>query len=155
MYAYEIIKYIPKSKIKRNHDLLNNWKVFTSKMNGGAGTILDGKPVAILGRTFVMGPNCICSNALISVGNFRLRNNAINLDKYMKTRFFRFMLGIMKISQVLTSNIYKYIPQQNFSEESDIDWSKSISEIDDNLYTKYGLDEKEIEFIETHVKPME
>lgn len=155
MCAYEIIKYIPKSKIKRNHDLLNNWKVFTSKMNGGAGTILDGKPVAILGRTFVMGPNCICSNALISVGNFRLRNNAINLDKYMKTRFFRFMLGIMKISQVLTSNIYKYIPQQNFSEESDIDWSKSISEIDDNLYTKYGLDEKEIEFIETHVKPME
>jgi len=154
MCAYEISKFISITKIKRNKDLSSNWKVFTSKMNGGAGTLLDGKQVAILGRTFVMGPSSICSNALISVGNFIQRAQADNLDRYMKTKFFRVMLGIMKISQVLTSNIYKYVPQQDFTKKSDIDWSKPTTDIDKQLYKKYNLDENEIKFIEDHVKPM-
>ncbi len=36
----------------------------------------------------------------------------------------------------------------------DINWSLSIAEIDQQLYRKYGLDEKEIAFIESHVKEM-
>ena len=46
------------------------------------------------------------------------------------------------------------IPLQDFSSTSDIDWSKSVHEIDLQLYQKYGLSEEEIEFIETHVKEM-
>ena len=46
------------------------------------------------------------------------------------------------------------IPLQDFTPASDIDWSKSIPEIDQQLYAKYVLDAEEIEFIETHVKPM-
>lgn len=153
--AYENMKYISDDKIKRNKALSNNWKVFTSKMNGGAGTLLGGKQVAILGRTFLMGPGSICSNALIAVGNYTQRSQAENLNRYMKTKFFRFMLGIMKISQVLTSNIYKYVPQQDFTKNSDIDWIKRISDIDKQLYTKYKLNADEINFIETHVKTMD
>ena len=44
---------------------------------------------------------------------------------------------------------------QDFTASSDIDWSKSISEIDQQLYAKYGLDADEIAFIEDNVKPME
>ena len=64
------------------------------------------------------------------------------------------MLGVLKITQDNNPEKWKYVPLQDFTENSDIDWSKSIPEIDQQLYKKYGLDENEIEFIETHVKPM-
>ena len=131
------------------------WKVFTSKMNGGAGTLLDGKAVHILGRAFVAGPKFICSNALLALGEFDDKIQAENLEKYMRTKFFRFMLGIKKISQVLTSNVYKYVPIQDFTDKSDVDWEKSIEEIDQQLYTKYGLTEEEKSFIKKMIKPME
>lgn len=47
------------------------------------------------------------------------------------------------------------VPLQDFTTSSDIDWSKSIAEIDRQLYAKYGLDENEINFIETKVKEMQ
>ena len=64
------------------------------------------------------------------------------------------MLGVLKITQDNNPEKWKYVPLQDFTENSDIDWSKSIPEIDQQLYKKYGLDENEIEFIETHVKAM-
>lgn len=80
--------------------------------------------------------------------------DALNLDSYLKCKFTRAMLGILKITQDCPAPKWKYVPLQNFTTSSDIDWSKSIHEIDLQLYRKYGLDEKEIEFIETHVKEM-
>ena len=50
--------------------------------------------------------------------------------------------------------VWRFIPKQDFTPNSDIDWTQSIADIDRQLYAKYGLDEKEIEFIETHVKEM-
>ncbi len=155
MCAYGEIKYISSDEITRNKELSKHWKVFTSKMNGGAGTLLDEKIVAILGRTFVMGPNSICSNTLIVVGDFDSQIEAGNLNKYMNTKFFRFMLGIKKIAQVLTSNIYSFVPQQNFCSNSDIDWAKTIPEIDAQLYDKYDLVQDEIDYIESKIKSAE
>ena len=65
------------------------------------------------------------------------------------------MLGILKITQHNPISTWKYVPLQDFSSSSDIDWSKSIHEIDLQLYDKYGLNEEERNFIETHVKEME
>ena len=65
------------------------------------------------------------------------------------------MLGLLKVTQDNTPDKWKYVPLQDFTSDSDIDWSKSVAEIDRQLYAKYGLDENEIEFIETHVKEME
>jgi len=76
------------------------------------------------------------------------------LMKYVKCKFARTLLGILKVTQDNKKSVWKYVPLQDFTENSDIDWSKSIHEIDLQLYKKYGLDEKEIEFIETHVKEM-
>lgn len=64
------------------------------------------------------------------------------------------MLGILKITQDNTAVKWRFVPLQDFTQGSDIDWSKSIPEIDQQLYKKYGLDEKEIQFIESHVKEM-
>ena len=64
------------------------------------------------------------------------------------------MLGVLKVTQDNLPRTWSKIPLQDFTKKSDIDWSKSIAEIDQQLYKKYGLDKKEIDFIETHVKPM-
>ena len=64
------------------------------------------------------------------------------------------MLGILKVTQANTSDKWKYVPLQDFTSQSDIDWSQSVAEIDRQLYEKYGLADNEIEFIETHVKEM-
>ena len=65
------------------------------------------------------------------------------------------MLGVLKITQDNPAPKWKYVPLQDFTSMSDIDWSQSISDIDKQLYAKYGLDEEEINFIETHVKEMD
>ena len=65
------------------------------------------------------------------------------------------MLGVLKATQHTRKGTWKYVPIQNFSDNSDIDWSKSIAEIDQHLYKKYGLTQSEIDFIEKNVVPME
>lgn len=64
------------------------------------------------------------------------------------------MLGILKITQDNPRPKWKYVPLQDFTPSSDIDWSKSVVEIDRQLYAKYGLSDEEINFIESHVKEM-
>ena len=74
--------------------------------------------------------------------------------KFVKTKFCRALLGVLKITQDNNREAWRMIPNQDFTPASDINWSKSIPEIDRQLYAKYGLDAAEIEFIETHVKEM-
>ena len=91
----------------------------------------------------------------LSFGAFNTEYEANSCFKYIKTKFARVMLGILKVTQDNKAGTWRYVPLQDFTSNSDIDWSKSIHEIDLQLYKKYGLDDKEIEFIETHVKEME
>lgn len=84
-----------------------------------------------------------------------MREEAENLMKYIKSKFVRTMLGTLKTTQSNKKDTWRYVPLQNFTPQSDIDWSKSIAEIDQQLYKKYGLNEKEIAFIETKVRAME
>ena len=62
---------------------------------------------------------------------------------------------VLKVTQHNPRSTWKYVPLQDFTSNSDIDWSKSIAEIDQQLYAKYGLSDEEIQFIEENVQPME
>ena len=75
--------------------------------------------------------------------------------KYIKTKFCRALLFVLKVTQDNLPSVWRCIPKQNFTNNSDIDWSKSISEIDRQLYAKYSFTKEEIDFLETRVKPME
>jgi len=111
------------------------------------------------GETFatpvIKEPSIGHTQTFISIGNFDNRIQAENLLHYVKTKFARAMLGILKATQANSRPKWKWVPMQNFTNESDIDWSKNISEIDQQLYKKYNLNEKEVELIENKVKPME
>ena len=63
-------------------------------------------------------------------------------------------MGVKKVTQDNPKGVWNMIPIQNFTPGSDIDWTKSIADIDCQLYIKYGLDDNEVAFIESHVKEM-
>lgn len=95
------------------------------------------------------------TQSFIGIGLFDSKLEALACLKYIKGKFSRVMLGTLKITQNNSSpEIWSNVPLQDFTDKSDIDWSKSIHEIDLQLYKKYGLDENEIAFIESHVKEM-
>ena len=152
--AYGEIAYIDSCHVKRNKDLILKWKVFISKMNGGAGVLADNKKVSIIGKSYIGEPSSICSGALISLGNFNTKEEALNLQKYLKTKFLRLLVGIMKSSQALYQNVYQFVPLQDFTANSDIDWNTSIKDIDAQLYKKYNFSDEEIEYIESKIKEM-
>ena len=153
--AHEKIRYIEREKIIKNNDLIDKWKVFISKSNGNAGTLNIGQQVAIIGKPYLGEPNSICTDSLFPIGGYNNKNEALNLQKYMNTKFFRFIVGLLKSSNNICQNVYQLVPLQNFTNNSDIDWTKSISEIDKQLYSKYGLSEDEIAYIESMIRPME
>ena len=77
-----------------------------------------------------------------------------NCLKYIKTKFARAMLNVLKVDQHNEKDTWKKVPLQDFTAQSDIDWTKSVADIDRQLYQKYGLTQQEIDFIETKVKEM-
>lgn len=91
---------------------------------------------------------------MIGIGLFLDESKCINLSKYLMTKFAGFMHSIAKASQDATAKTYRFILVQDFTNKSDISWSKSISKLDKQLYKKYCLSNEEIQFIEEKIKPM-
>lgn len=99
-------------------------------------------------------PNIGHTQSFVSIGEFNTENEMINAKKYLKTKLCRCLLSILRKTPDIPPYKWKYVPLQDFTDHSDIDWSKPIPEIDQQLYRKYGLSDEEIDFIETHVKEM-
>ncbi|MDE5609860.1 MAG: Eco57I restriction-modification methylase domain-containing protein [Bacteroidales bacterium] len=137
----------------KGNEILKTWKVFMSKADGAAGQLGNPIPARIIGQG-VVGDTCtICTETFLAIAPFNSEIEANNVIKYCRTKFFRFMVGIRKLKN-MTRDTYKFVPMQNFTESSDIDWNKSVSEIDTQLYAKYNLTDEEITFIESMIKPM-
>lgn len=139
--------------IPKNKKTVDLHKVF---IPAGAGT---GTDMQVLGTPFYGEPGSVCSQTYLVIGYDEIRHKfsrveCLNIIKYIKTSFFRFLVSMLKNTQNGPRGVYKLVPLQNFTNKSDIDWSKSIPEIDQQLYTKYGLDKTETDFIEKNVKPM-
>jgi site-specific DNA-methyltransferase (adenine-specific) len=141
-------RFVDRKHINKNLDWIDKYKIYIPKAIGGGDMSKDQlKPI-------MAGFNTCCTETYLVVGPFENKIETQNAYTYMKTKFFHFMLGLKKISQDTTSKVYQFVPLQNFTSDSDIDWSKSIKEIDQQLYTKYGLSSDEIDFIESKIKPM-
>ena len=147
-----VYKYIPK-KFLDKHKNLDKYKVFLPSSNG-SGAIGEVLSTPLIGEPLIGEPLIGITQTFISFGSFETRKEAEAMLKYVKTKFARVLLGILKITQGNKKSVWKFVPLQNFTTASDIDWSKSIPEIDQQLYKKYGLSVEEIEFIESMIKPM-
>ena len=136
------------SKYVNNVSNLYAYKAF---LPGATGTGQFGESIA---SPFIGNPGDGATETYMGIGQFQSLQEAENLIKYIKTKFARALFGILKRTQANTPGKWLYVPLQDFTPSSDIDWSQSIPDIDRQLYAKYGLDENEIAFIESHVKEM-
>lgn len=142
------IEYVDRSLIKKNERYIDSVKVL---IPGASGT---GNDPYVLGKPICAPRNSVCSQSFLFVP-FNDNTEAENFLKYVKSKFFRILVSAVKISQSAPKRVYKFVPLQDFTENSDIDWSKSVEEIDQQLYKKYNLTDEEITFIESMIKPME
>ncbi|KRE35990.1 restriction endonuclease [Janibacter sp. Soil728] len=138
--------------IKRNYltgpSSFEKFKVVIAKANG------SGALGEVLSTPLVMGPGVAVTMSFLTVGGFDEEAEAAACLSYLKTKFARALLGILKKTQDNPSRVWRHVPLQKFHSDSDIDWSKPIAEIDQQLYAKYGLSGDEIAFIEEKVVPM-
>ena len=131
-------------------DNYNKYKVIVASSNG------TGKFGEKLSSPFVAEPGVGSTETFMSLGCFNTREEACNLLKYLKTRFFRALLGSKKATQGNKSAyIWSKIPIQDFTSSSDIDWSRSIDQIDEDLFNKYSLKDEDKVFIRSRVEPMD
>ena len=135
-------------------DNLEKYKVIVPKANG-SGAIGEVLSTPLIGTPLIGTPLIGYTETYISIGSTDSFSEAEAILKYVKTKFARTMLGILKVTQNNPKETWQYVPMQDFTDNSDIDWSKSVHEIDLQLYKKYGLSDEEIAFIESKVKPMD
>ena len=141
-------RYFPKRYTDINHFNLYKYKVFIAKSSGSGvfGEKMAPPLVAVPGEGF--------TRTFISLGAFEKKEQAEAALKYVQSKFLRTMLGVLKITQHNPIETWEYVPLQNFTSSSDIDWTKSVHDIDLQLYRKYKLTKEEIDFIENNVKEM-
>lgn len=138
----------------REEGFISRWKVFLPKANGASG-MLGKKAARMISKPTIGKPNDIATDTFLVVGTFETREESTACLKYLESKFARALLGTLKVTQLNSKETWRNVPLQNFSADSDIDWSASAKQIDLQLYKKYRLDEDEISFIETHVKEMD
>lgn len=146
--SHRLYKYIKREYVLDN-DFIESYKVMLPEANG-TGAIGEALSTPLIGLPLIGA-----TDTFISVGPFDNKDIAGNVLKYIKSKFTRTMLGVKKITQHNPRSTWVMVPVQDFTSNSDIDWSKSIPEIDQQLYKKYNLSADEIEFIETKVQAME
>lgn len=141
--------FVSRKDVRKNIQDIDNPKVLIPGAYGAG----ESFPHQILGQPIFSPSNSVCSQSYLYAA-FDTDSEAKNFLKYIQTRFLRVLVSAAKVSQHAMSKVYRFVPLQDFTESSDIDWSKSVGEIDAQLYAKYGLTDEEITFIETMIKPM-
>lgn len=141
IYGNNDIGYISKDRIIKNIDWAFNHKVYVSRAYGAG----EDFPHQIINKPFYGEVNSVCTETYLVIGPFESEIYSKNVITYMKTKFFRFMVMLLKNTQDATRKVYKLVPIQDFSKP----WT------DEELYKKYELNQEEIDFIESMIKPMD
>lgn len=144
----EGLGYMKEGNIRKNIEMINGYKVLITKAWGIGDISRDWL------QPILVEPKSCCTETYLVVGPFDSKQKAENVIAYTQTKLFHLLVSLIKITQNAMKKVYSFVPLQDFTSTSDIDWSTSISEIDQQLYKKYQLSAEEIEFIERMIKPM-
>lgn len=133
--------WVNEKDIKKNRQLIPGWKVLLPEAYGERGAI----PAMVLGPPIVAVPDSVCTQTYLVAGPFASELAARSFDSYYRTRLFRFLVSLRKITQHALRSTYSWVPQQSWSQT----WTDEI------LYQKYGIDPDEAAYIENMIRPME
>jgi site-specific DNA-methyltransferase (adenine-specific) len=135
-----LVGFIPRTDIRKNAHLIDTWKVLTPKAGSDGGQKI---PDVVLGKTLIVAPGSVCSQTFIAFW-VSTEAEARSLQSYYRTKFFRFLVSLRKITQDSLRGTYTWVPQQELNRA----WTDAL------LYEKYGLTQLEIDYIEEVIKPM-
>jgi len=142
-------KYIPKDyPIPKISSCLFKYKIFIAEAYG-CGAIGEVPSTPVLST-----PGQLCTETFLEIGPFDSKLEAENMIKYIKTKFFRTLVGIQKQTQHTTQKVYRFVPLEDLTENSDINWNESVSSLDNQLFKKYCLNDEEIDFINKNICEM-
>ncbi len=141
IYANGKEGYIKLVNIPKGKEYIQDYKIYITKAYGAG----EDFPHQILNKPFIGDKNSCCTETFIMIGCFKTLDETKNVLKYIKSKFFRFLVMLRKNTQDAPKQVYSFVPLQDFNEE----WT------DEKLYKKYGLTQEEIDFIESMIRPME
>ena len=137
---------IRKSSVPKGHELIDKWKVLLSKTSSEhAGQVDKAGTKRVFSRIEIMKPGTVCTESYLVVGPFRTKSESERAAAYLKTKFVRFLVSAILLTQNISKSMFEFVPLQDFSS----DWTDSA------LYKKYGLTKDEISFIESVIRQME
>ena len=154
LYTKGLVKsYIDRDKVLLHPEWIDCKKILTSKA-AEDGTL----PGKVITQFNMVGEGTCCNGTFVVINPTNSENGeeiCKNVMKYMSTKFFRFLMSTRKYTQDVKDTTFSFIPCQDFTDKSDVDWSKSIDDIDNYfLKVKYELSDKEILFINKMIKPL-
>jgi hypothetical protein len=135
VYGNQMTSYMERSSIANNESWIDKWKVLLVKAHGTSGR----DDVTILGEPIVAGPGTACTETYLVIGIYDTEAEARNVAAYMRTRFVRFLVSLRKITQNITRDSYRFVPNLPMNRA----WT------DEDLYQRYGLSPEQIGFIES------
>lgn len=134
------IGYLKSIDVSKNTHLVDVWKVFLPAAYGAGETV----PHQILGQSIIGEPMSVCTQTYLTFGPFDSEGEAQNAQRYLDTRFARFLVSLRKISQDAQASVYSWVPKQDWS----VEWT------DELLLNKYNIEPRDWEYIKSMVKEM-
>jgi len=132
--------------ITTNKDLIGKWKIITSCLTAEhAGETDRNGQKRIFSTLEILEPGQICTETYMLLSTFDNRKACENMLGYLKTRFVRALIGMVTATQHLSRGNFRFVPVLDFTRP----WT------DGELYAKYGLNDEEITFVESMIKPIE
>ena len=141
IYTNKGLGYIDQKEISKNLESLGEYKIFISMAYGAGETY----PHQIINKPIFGEPGSACTETYLMIGPFKNKKQTNNAMNYMKTKFFRFCVSLIKNTQHASRNVYKFVPIQDFR----VNWD------DLSLYKKYNFNNKDITFIDSVIKRMD
>jgi hypothetical protein len=130
-----IIKYIDNTKIQKNRDHIDRWKVGVAKSAGGS----KGKrrSTVPINQIFLIPKGTVTTETYNVIDSFDTKIQADNLISYLQTDFARYLLGLRKITQDIPKDRWNWVPYVSVNKL----WTS------EELYKLFHLTQDEIKHI--------
>jgi len=146
LYASRKDGRIERKDVPKGSEYIDKWKVLISKTSSEhAGQTDKSGRKRVFSRIEVMQPKTVATESYLVIGPFANREEAVNASNYLRTKFVRFLVSTILLTQNMTRSSFVFVPTQSFLSS----WT------DEDLFKKYELSTEEIDFINSTIRPMD
>ena len=146
LYSSDGKSFISEEEVIKGKDLVQRFKVMISRIIYEHAAEPDDEGMfRVLSRIQTLMNREVCTDSYLILGSFDNEKEANNLNKYLRSKFVRYLISQTLSSINLSKDKFLLVPLQDFSKS----WT------DEELYKKYNLSPEEIDFIESMIRPME